>query len=68
MVQEDVGSALLQIRFMVTPPNFEWCQLVTVADIQNNRRGTQTRGHPAPKMERIIGVGCFSRPVPLIDF
>jgi hypothetical protein len=30
-----------------TPPDFEWCWLVNVADTQNNRHGTQTRNQSA---------------------
>jgi hypothetical protein len=47
-------------------PDFEWCRLVTVADTQNNRHGTQTRSQSALKMELIIGAGCLSGPV--VDF
>jgi hypothetical protein len=28
---------------MVTPPDFDWCRLVTVTGTKNNRCGTQTR-------------------------
>jgi hypothetical protein len=53
---------------MVTTPDFEWYQLVTIDDTQNNQRGTQTRTHPAQKMEPIIGAGYLIGPVPKIDF
>jgi hypothetical protein len=53
---------------MVTPPDFDWCRLITVAGTENNLRGTQTHSQPAPKIELIIGAGCLSRPVPKIDF
>jgi hypothetical protein len=60
--------ALLQKRFMVTPPDFDWCWLVTVAGTENNRHGTQTHSQLAPKMESIISAGCLSGPVPKINF
>jgi hypothetical protein len=34
---------------MVTPSDFDWCQIVTVAGTENNRRGTQTHSQPAQK-------------------
>jgi hypothetical protein len=46
---------------MVTPSDFDWCQIVTVAGTENNRRGTQTHSQPAQKMEPIIGADyCLS--------
>jgi hypothetical protein len=34
---------------MLTPPDFDWCQLETVAGTKNNRRRTQTRSQTAQK-------------------
>jgi hypothetical protein len=39
---------------MVTPPDFDWCQLVTVAGIKNNQRRTQTRSQTAQKWSRLL--------------
>jgi hypothetical protein len=30
---------------MVTPPDFEWCRLVTIADTQKNWHGTEYHSH-----------------------
>jgi hypothetical protein len=53
---------------MVTPFDFDWCRLVTVAGTKNKWRGTQTHNQLAQQMEPIIGAGCLSGPVPKIDF
>jgi hypothetical protein len=49
-------------------PWFLWCQLVTVADTQNDGHGTQTYSQPTLSMEHNIGVDCLSELVPLVDF
>jgi hypothetical protein len=53
---------------MVTPSDFNWCRLITVAGTENNQRGTQTCSQPAQKMELIIGAGYLSGPVLKINF
>jgi hypothetical protein len=53
---------------MVTLPDFDWCQLVTVVGTKNNQHGTQNHSQPEQKMEPIIGADCLSGPVSKINF
>jgi hypothetical protein len=39
-------ETLLEKWFMVTPLDFKWCRLVTIADAQKNRHGIEYRSQP----------------------